>query len=280
MTDLIFTILCSTSIALILKQNDTRDGHPVLLLSGNYLIAALIGVIYIFSAGESHFTIPTFLFGSLLGILFVLAFFAFAKAVRVAGTAMAAVSSRLSVIVPILLSIVFFEEYPSVWQLLGFIFAFITIVLFYLSLKGHDKKPQRVSDYLYLLGVLAGIGINDFFMKVFYHWRGQEEKPFFLFTIFFFAFLYTFGYLNIKKIPVDRGTALLGGVLGIPNIFSSYFLLGALAVLPGIIVYPVTNIGIILLTAFGASLIWKERLNRAGKWALFCGILSILFLTL
>jgi hypothetical protein len=43
MTDLLLTILCSTSIALILKQNDTRQGHPVLLLSGNYFIAAVIG---------------------------------------------------------------------------------------------------------------------------------------------------------------------------------------------------------------------------------------------
>jgi drug/metabolite transporter (DMT)-like permease len=215
----------------------------------------------------------------LLAVLFVLAFFAFAKAVSVAGTAMAAVSSRLSVIVPILLSIVFFDEKPSLWQLLGFIFTLITILLFYQSLKVNEKKPGHIRDYVYLLGVLTGIGINDFFMKVFQHWRGETEKPFFLFTIFFFAFLYTFGYVQLKKISIDRNTALLGGVLGIPNIFSSYFLLSALAVLPGIIVYPVTNIGIILLTAVAAALLWKERLNRQGLFALISGILAIILLT-
>jgi len=280
MTDLLLTILCSTSIALILKQNDTRQGHPVLLLAGNYFIAAVIGGIYILLAVDPVFSLQTFIFGMMLAVLFVLAFFAFAKSVSVAGTAMAAVSSRLSVIVPILLSVLFFKETPSHWQLLGFLFALITILLFYRSLKGNDKKPGHLRDYLYLLGVLLGIGINDFFMKVFQHWRGEQEKPFFLFMIFFFAFLYTFGYVHLKKISIDRNTALLGGVLGIPNIFSSYFLLSALAVLPGIIVYPVTNIGIIVLTTFAAALLWKERLNRQGKWAMITGILAILLLTL
>lgn len=280
MADLFFTILCSTSIALILKQNDTKQGHPVLLLSGNYFIAGVIGGIFILVTAGAAFSLQTFLFGMLLAVLFVLAFFAFAKAVSAAGTAMAAVSSRLSVIVPILLSIIFFNEKPSPWQLLGFLFALVTIFMFYRSLRGDGTKPRSMTDYLYLLGVLAGIGINDFFMKVFRHWRPPEEKPFFLFMIFSFAFLYTLVYVLLKRVSIDRNTAILGGVLGIPNIFSSYFLLSALAVLPGIIVYPVTNIGIILLTTFAAAILWKERLNRQGQWAMVFGILAILFLTL
>ena len=38
MTALLLTVLCSSSIALILKDNHTREGNPLLLLAGNYFI--------------------------------------------------------------------------------------------------------------------------------------------------------------------------------------------------------------------------------------------------
>ena len=67
--------------------------------------------------------------------------------------------------------------------------------------------------------------------------------------------------------------------MGVPNNFSTFFLLGALTQLQAIIVYPVTNIGIIVLTTLGAAIIWKERLNIFGKWALIVGIIAIFLLS-
>ena len=134
-------------------------------------------------------------------------------------------------------------------------------------------------DYSYLILLLIGIGLNDFCMKIFQHWRPETEQPLFLFSIFTFAFVYTFIYILVKQIKLQRETIVRGAVLGIPNIFSSFFLLGALAQLPAIIVYPVSNISIILLTTLGAAVIWKERLNMFGKLALVVGIVAILFLS-
>jgi drug/metabolite transporter (DMT)-like permease len=277
---LFLTILSSTTIALILKHNDTRNGNPIVLLAGNYFIAAFISAIYFFSSSQNSISLPTFFFGAFLGVLFVLAFFAFTKAVGIAGTALATVSSRLSVVVPVLLSMVLYTEIPSLWQIFGFVLALITIVLFYRSLKNHSSSKLKLLDFFYLVAVLVGIGINDFCMKLFQSLRPLAEKPFFLFTIFFFAFLYTIIYVRFNHIAIDKYTGLLGCILGIPNMFSSFFLLSALALLPGIIVYPVVNIGIILLTAFSAALIWNEKLNIQGKWALLFGIIAIILLVL
>ena len=69
-------------------------------------------------------------------------------------------------------------------------------------------------------------------------------------------------------------------LLGIPNMFSTFFLLGALAELPGIIVYPLTNVGIIFLTSIAASIIWKEHPNKPGIWALVSGSVAIILLSL
>ena len=277
---LILTILCSTSISLILKYSDTKKGEPIVLLAGNYFVASVISLILLFIKDDPQFSFLTFLFGITLGLFFVLSFFAFAKAISYAGTGLATTSSRLSVIIPILLSIILYHEIPSELQLLGFLFTILTFFLFYFSIRGNHKDGEGILKYLFLIAVFIGIGINDFAMKVFQSWRPVEEEPFFVLFIFSSAFIYSSAYIIINKIKVVPHTAYWGLTLGLPNVFSTVFLLGALSILPGILVYPLINVGIIVLTTLLAFLIWKEKLNRWGILALISGILAILFLSL
>jgi len=277
---LFLTILCSTSIALILKQSDTKKGEPIVLLAGNYLVATVISLTILFFRNDKVFSQETLFFGLGLGIIFVLSFFAFAKAVSYAGTGLATTSSRLSVIIPILLSIIIYNEVPNEFHLLGFLFTVITFIMFYFSVKGNHKEGEGLLKYLFLIAVLIGIGINDFSMKVFKSWRPEGEEPFFVFFIFSSAFVYSSIYIIIKKIKMVKETALWGLALGVPNVFSTVFLLAALALVPAIIVYPLINVGIILFTTLLAFIIWKEKLNRWGILALTSGLLAILFLSL
>lgn len=277
---LFFTILCSTSIALILKYSDTRKGEPIVLLAGNYLVASLIALVKLLFTESKNFSIETMLFGCGLGFLFVVSFFIYAKAISYAGTGLATTSSRLSVIIPILFSIIIFSEEPKVDDLVGFAFTLITFILFYYSVKGNHKDGDSVMKYLFLLAVFIGIGINDFAMKFYKSWRPPEEEPFFVLFIFSSAFIYSSLYILINKIKVDKNTSFSGMVLGVPNVFSTIFLLGALALLPAILVYPLMNVGIIVLTTLLAFLIWKEKLNRWGVYALISGIIAILLLSL
>jgi len=249
-----------------------------LLLAGNYFIASLVSLYYVISGSDDYFSISTLMFGSILGGLFVLTFFAFARAVGIAGTALATVSSRLSVVVPLIMSIFIFDESPTFFQYCGFFATAITILLFYLSLRDGKAKSLNLRSYFYLLVVLIGIGINDFCMKIFQEWRPLTEKSFFLFCIFTSAFILTTSYVLITRIKPDSQVIFRGFILGVPNIFSSYFLLAALAQLAAIIVYPVINIGIILFTSIMALVLWKEKLNRYGQIALAMGVIAILLL--
>ena len=280
MFPLILTILCSTSIALLLKHNDMQKGHPILLLAGNYMIASVISFGMMIRDSNATFYGPTLIFGALLAILFVFSFFAFARAITAAGTALAATSSRLSVVIPVLLSIVIYNETPTTFQLNGFLFAFVTILLFYLSIRRMSRGTLQFKDYFYLFAVLAGIGCGDFCIKIFQQSRPISEKPLFLFSIFTFSFLYTAVIVFIRKITIEKRTLIRGIILGVPNIFSTFFLIGALVQLPAIIVYPATNIGIIVLTTISAVMFMHERLNRFGILALISGIASIYFLTI
>jgi multidrug transporter EmrE-like cation transporter len=278
MFPLLLTIICSTVIVLILKYSHIREGNPVMLLCGNYFTASLISLILVFSEKDFAYSTETFFFGAVLGLLFFLGFFTFAKAVAAAGASLSAVSSRLSVIIPISLSVIIFGEIPTYYQLSGIIAALITIFLFYFSVKKFSSGSFHNRDYYYLFALLILIGINDFCFKIFQGWRPLAEKDMFILTIFSFAFLYSLAYIVLKNIKTDSKTLAAGAVLGVPNVFSSYFLLGALNQLPAIIVYPSINIGIILLTTLAAFLIWKEELNLYGRWAIGLGITAILLL--
>lgn len=277
---LLFTIICSTSIALILKYSDTRKGDAIVLLAGNYLVASIVALTVLIFSESKSFSIETLFFGCGLGLLFVVSFFIYAKAISLAGTGLATTSSRLSVIIPIVFSIIIFNEEPKFNHLIGFIFTFITFIFFYFSVKGNHSDGDGVMKYLVLIAVFIGIGINDFAMKVFKSWRPPEEEPFFVLFIFGSAFIYSTAYILIRKIKVESYTFIWGLVLGVPNVFSTIFLLAALSVLPAILVYPIMNVGIILLTTLLAFIIWKERLNRWGILALTSGVLAILFLSL
>jgi len=276
---LFLTILCSTSIALILKHSDTKQGEPIVLLAGNYLIASIIALLLMLIK-ETSYSIETLVFGAMLGLLFVASFFAFAKAVANAGTALATISSRLSVIIPIVLSIIIFDEQSSTLKLFGFLFTGVTFVFFYFSLLEQNKSSVNKGKYLLLLFVLIGIGINDFSMKVFKNIRPETEESFFVFTIFLFAFMYSILFIIIKKIKIYNKTFFTGMGLGVPNVFSTIFLLAALSQIPAIIVYPTINIGIIILTAIGAYALWREGINKAGIAALISGILAIMLLSI
>lgn len=277
---LLLTILCSTSIALILKYSDTKKGEPIVLLAGNYLMATVISLTILLFSDEKVFSVFTLYFGLGLGVIFVISFFAFAKAISYAGTGLATTSSRLSVVIPIILSIIIYNEVPNEYHLLGFLFTTITFILFYFSVKGNHKEGDGLLKYLFLIAVLVGIGINDFSMKVFKSWRPEGEEPFFVFFIFSSAFVYSSIYIIIKKIRIIKSTAYWGLTLGVPNVFSTVFLLGALSLLPAILVYPLINVGIIVFTTLLAFVIWKEKLNRWGVLALASGLLAILFLSL
>lgn len=277
---LILAMLCSSSLALILKHGRVKNSNTVLLINGNYATASLFSLAFILYRQEFNYSLEMILFGAGLGILFAGTFVIYSKAISLAGTALATVSARLSVLIPVLFSIIFFEESPNIQMLLGFGLALFTLYLFYLSLKNHGTVEGRKGKYIYLISLLVGIGLVDFSMKIFEQNFPITEKGIFVFTIFFSAFIYTAIYLLVKKIKFDKSTFNLGLVLGVPNVLAIHFLLAALSLLPAIIVFPIQNIGVIVITAVAAYLFWKEQINLYGKIAIAFGIAAIILLKL
>lgn len=280
MISLFLTILCSTSIAIFLKVNSNYKGNTILLLTGNYFSASIVGLFLFLSDQNSTYSVELIPLGFFLSLLFVGSIFAFSKSVSLSGAALSTVSSRLSVFVPTILSIFIYRELPNSFQILGLVFTLATILLFYFSISNGTLKDESRNKFIYLLGVLVGIGIADFFMKVFQENWLSTDKPFFLFCIFFFSLITTFSITFKKKIKLEKRTLSLGLLMGIPNIFSSYFLIEALKTYKAVFVYPFVNISIIIATAIIVKIFWREYWSMYSKIALFTGLASIFLLSL
>ncbi len=277
---LVLAIISSSSLALILKYGNVKKSNVVLLINGNYLTASVFALIFILVNNGFQFSLYAVLFAFGLGVLFAEVFVIYSRAISLAGTALATVSARLSVLIPVFFSILLFNESPNITMVFGFVTAMITLYLFYLSLKNLGTQEDQKGKYIYLFSLLAGMGMVDFSMKIFEHNFPIEEKGTFVFLIFFSAFIYTFVRIIIGKISFNKNTYRTGLILGIPNVLAVHFVLAALSEIPAIVVFPVQNIGIIVFTAVAAYLIWKEQINLYGKIAIVVGIAAILLLKL
>ncbi len=277
---LVLTILCSSSIALILRQN-SEGGHSTLqLLAANYFSASILALLHIVSTPGTQLSGFTALYGFGLGLFFSMSFFAFARAVTLAGTALATTASRLSLLIPVLFSFLIFDERLNYHQTIGLVIALLTILLFYISLRQHGRGTLRIRGYLILLAVMTGIGSSDFSLKLFQGLRSSSEEPWLIFFTFLSALLYVLFVIRLQQEKTDVNALKTGLILGIPNMGSAWFLLGALDRLPGVLVYPLNNMGVILFTTVAARLLWKERLNTAGKAALATAMVSLLLLSI
>ncbi len=278
MIDLVLSILCSAAIVLILKADHSGGGERWWLLAGNYATAALSGWLLALGKFTAWPSLQISLLALILSGAFVLSFYLLSKSVAAAGASLSAVSSRLSVLIPVFFSIFFFGEGLGLEKLLGLAFALATFLFFALAMQNGEHSEKR--KLWPLIAVFFSLGLTDFSMKLFQELQNAGEKPLFLAILFSGAFLLTLLISIIQRLPFHRRSFALGLLLGFPNLFSSWFLIGALEQFPAVMVFPAVNVGIILATALASAFIWKEIPNRWGRLAIVSGIAGIIFLSI
>ena len=107
-----------------------------------------------------------------------------------------------------------------------------------------------------------------------------------LFLLFVFGVAFAVGAVSVVATGVrtgrwPRGAVVGWGVLlGLVNYGSADFLLRAVAVLSGPVVFPANSVAIVLGAALLGWAIWKERLSRANLAGLALAIVALACLTI
>jgi drug/metabolite transporter (DMT)-like permease len=197
-----------------------------------------------------------------VGFFFCLGFTLLFVAVKKKGVASSVTIGRLSLAIPVALSIFLWGEKPLLVDIIGLVFIFFII----LSWEGKIGKVSPI-----LLAIFFIFGLLDSAMKFFKLQFPSTDDSFFLIFVFCSAMVWGWLYILVTRQKPKRADIFWGLFLGVPNFFSSYFLLKAL--------FPFINIGIIILSALAGHLLFKEELDRKKVVLILLGIIAVFFLS-
>ncbi|MBC8343354.1 MAG: EamA/RhaT family transporter [Bacteroidetes bacterium] len=286
MAFLVLCIISSTAINLIFKSVTRFNANTFHVIVINYFIAALLGVAI---AGSSFIHLisdpkPWMLLSVIIGALFIAMFHLMSLSVQKAGINPTTIAGRLSVIIPMLFSIIFYHEIIDHIKVWGIVMALISVIL------SVYKKREHVSDKqsLFLpLIIFLGAGLIDSLVKFSQDaYLNDELLPTFSALLFFVSLVIGVFVLLVQKKSfrsiVIKKNLLFGTALGFCNFGSIFFFVKALgnSGLNSSSVFGINHIGIVVLSVFFALILFKEKVNKINWIGIVLAICAIILLTI
>ena len=273
MISLTLSIIFTVFLFVCFKEFEKREINTHQAITINYITASLLAFIINYNDTNIIGLISSnwidynecftnefyFLFSTIfLGIFFVIMFNIMAITTQRLGISIASLSSKISLIIPVLTSILIYENTKFYCiNGLGIILAMISV---YLTLK-KDVKPSYPITIAIILFFGAGVLDTSLDFIQYNFLKNSSDNFNFIVIVFFSAFIaglikIIFGHHKIQLKNIYSGI-----ILGIPNYLSIYFVLEALNQLGGITVFPVLNIGVVLISAIISFIYYKEKIN-------------------
>lgn len=272
---LILAVVCGALISVIMRLSTEKVTGNVSMLAMNYVTCLVVAGIYTGFGNLFPQGVPlgsTLGMGIVNGILYLAAFVLLQLNVKKNGVVLSSIFMKLGLLVPMVVSILFFGEMPTAVQIIGFCVAVAAIVLINL-----ETEQSSVSFKLGLILLLLAGGGGDAMSKVFEELGKGALSSQFLFYTFGVALVLCLGLMLWKKQKIGKWEILFGILLGIPNYFSARFLLLSLGSVPAVIAYPTFSVGTILLVTLAGVSFFGERLGKR-QWVAVGAILAALVL--
>ena len=267
---LFLSSVCSLTIAHLLKLTESKELRTLNTLTVNYIIASL----FAFSVGlggqestlSGNLSIFLFLFCMVVGAFFIGNFVVYGKSVHHNGVGITIAAMRLSLLLPVLLSVFMYAEYLNVLKIVGVLLVFGAMVL--LIPRNRNIKFGNINASWLLLITFVLSGFADASLKVY-----EEEfsislnEATFMGLVFLGAFVIGAAMCLFRAGPViKKQEAILGALIGLPNLYSSIFLIYALGGISGSIAYPVVNILNVLGGTVLGLFVWGDKVT-VKQWA-------------
>lgn len=254
-----------------------------LLITINYLTATILGF-SLFNTEESGIwsnSTQWLPFGILLGILFIVMFYLIGNSSQKAGITVTTLANKLSLVFPVLFSLIYFNEEITILKTVGLFTAFVAVFL-----TVYKKELNKTNLLFIILPVVIfiGSGITDSVIKFVQAVKiNAQEASIFATFVFLIAFIIGLIIsLSQKKIQKFSHfpTLILGIILGIVNFGSLYFIINALnkSDLNSSMVFAINNMSIVALCALLGLFIFHEKLNKTNIIGILLAILSLYLL--
>ena len=254
-------------------------------LIANYLTAATCSYFLL----ETDFSLSYILqsewlyHAMIIGALFIIVFNFYSFGIQKVGIAVATVSNKMSLIIPVCAALILYPEKESLTAL--------KVTAFFLALTGiylSSTKGGKLSfnkKYLWLiLTVFIGQGISDAIFNDFAQsFTSVLKKESFLFFMTLFCMASISGIIihlgrpvKIKR-KIQLKSFFWGIIFGIPNFLSLVFFLKALED-PNISsseVFPLVSMGVVISSSLIGLIIFKEKLTKNNWIGILLSICAI-----
>jgi drug/metabolite transporter (DMT)-like permease len=254
----------------------------------NYLICVITGLFFYGTDIYKNIHLlsePWIIFPICLGFVFVVTFYLIAKTTQKYNVAVATISSKMSMVIPVIFSLYVFnldiDKFNTI-NFIGLILAIFSIIL--CSIRKEEKRINIKSNFLLFIPILVFLATGAIdtslnYINAFLIDASQKS----IIPIFIFASAFIAGALILlSKRERIKIKDLFGGIyLGIPNYFSIYFLLLTLSYFNnnGAVVYPILNVAIIVISSVAAYLLFRERLIRPNLIGMGLAITAIFLIS-
>lgn len=261
MLSLCLGILSSALVSVIMRLSGGRIRNNLGMLTMNYIVCSVLAALFCDARQTFAFENPALLtslgLGGINGLLYLAGFILMQINIPRNGVVLSSIFQKLGLLVPIVISVCFYRELPSLLQGTGFLLAVAAIVL-----MNYQKDAGNAGFKLGLLGMLLACGMAEAMSKIFKETGAAELEPQFLLFTFSSAMVFCFLCMIARKQRIGLSELLFGTMIAIPNFFSSKFLMGALGSLPAVIVFPVFSVGTILVLTLTGVLLFRERITK------------------
>jgi len=214
-----------------------------------------------------------------MGLSLIISFNLFALSAQKAGVTVTAISSRMSVVIPVILGFLIFGDTAGFIKIAGII---IGLVAFYLTSK-KEKNIRINKSYLFLpLLLFLMVGTNDSLMKAAEHFYITTDFVPFLATSFGFALnfgLIIFIFKSVKyKNAIEIKNVIAGIILGLLNWYSTLFVLKGLDIYQVSVFIPLYNVGLVASASLAGFLIFREKLSKINIAGIVLAIIAIILI--
>lgn len=289
MSNLLLTVLFTSWLLLAFRVFDHYKINQLQAIILNYFVCSITGFFF-YHNYEKIIEIRSFdtwiLFSLITGSCFLPTFYLMAYTVKHISVTVSTIASKISLIIPVTVSILYLNSASSfsVLNMIGLLLGLGAICMTSIRNKTETETPIVTSRFRYFLPILVflGGGLVDVLVNISNYKFLPADKstlfPFFAFSAAAFAGFMILSYRIIFLKERLRWRNLVGGIiLGVPNYLSIYFLLRTLREFDnnGALIFPVLNIGVILVNSLIAIVFLKEKMNKANYIGLFLALLSL-----
>ena len=274
---LILSIVFSTSLFLAFKLFGRFQVDLFSAIIVNYFTCFVLGNIYL---GKNHLLqIETFEAQGFwpivsMGSLFIGTFFLMGTATQKVGASMSSMASKMSVVIPVFVAVLFFKETLHFQQWIGILLSIFAVIL--ISLK--DEGGMHF-DWILIL-VFLGSGMVDTGLNLLknaqYTFFDSVKMSTLLFAGAFICGLFLI-LIQPKLIAHLNLKSSIGGVLlGTANFLSLVVMFEGIAAFDGktSLFFTINNIGVVCASA-AVGVLMKEKLSKKGFIGLGLALMAI-----